>query len=268
MTAPTPHSAVYEGVVWHARALTPAHAFRGRLAMLLLDLDELPALARTTSLLGADRKRPIELRTRDHFRGRSRDLRTRLAATLSTRGLPPPDGPVRVLTQCRVLGQGFNPVSFWWAYDGHGELLACVAEVNNTFGDRHPYVLPAAEAERTPVGRAWTVRKRMHVSPFMDLSGSYRFELSEPAESLTVRATLEHGDEVRLRAGFDAGRTPLSDRALLGAFARWPGMPWQVWTSIHAQAVALWRKGARYHRRPRYAPSRLEEPAHVSGGVA
>ncbi len=254
MSAPTPMSAIYEGVVWHARDLPPAHAFRRRLYMLFLDLDELPALARTTSLLGADRRRPVELRSRDHFRGASRDLRARLAATLSTRGLPPPKGPVRVLTQGRVLGQGFNPVSFWWAYDAHGDLLACVAEVNNTFGDRHPYVMPAAEAERTPLGLAWTVGKAMHVSPFMDLAGAYRFELSEPGPELVVRATLLHDGEVRLRAGFEAKRAPLSDRTLLAALARLPGMPWQVWTSIHAQAVALWRKGARYHPRPRYVP--------------
>lgn len=262
MTSPTPHSAIYEGSVWHARELPPAHAFRRRLYMLLLDLDELPALARTTSLLGADRRRPVELRTRDHFRAASRDLRTRLAATLSTRGLPPPTGAVRVLTQGRVLGQGFNPVSFWWAYDRHGALVACVAEVNNTFGDRHPYVLPAAEAERTDLGLAWTVRKRLHVSPFMDLEGSYRFELSEPAARLTVRATLLRAGAVRLRAGFDAERTPLSNRTLLGALARLPGMPWQVWTGIHAQAVALWRKGARYHPRPPY------DPSHVDGELA
>ncbi len=254
MTAPATVSAIYEGSVWHARELPPVHAFRRRLYMLFLDLDELPALARTTPLLGADRRRPVELRTRDHFRGSSRDLRTRLASALATRGLPPPRGPVRVLTQGRVLGQGFNPVSFWWAYDAHGGLLACVAEVNNTFGDRHPYVMPAGDAERTPLGLAWTVRKRMHVSPFMDLSGSYRFELSEPGPDLTVRATLVRGDEVSLRAGFEASRRPLSNRALLGAMLRLPGMPWQVWTSIHAQAIALWRKGARYHRRPTYDP--------------
>lgn len=254
MTATLRHGAIYEGVVWHARELAPAHAFRRRLSMLYLDLDELPALARATPLLGADRRRPVELRTGDHFRGPSRDLRDRLAAALATRGLPRPAGPVRVLTQGRVLGWGFNPVSFWWAHDAHGELLACVAEVNNTFGDRHPYVLPAAEAERTPLGFAWTVRKRMHVSPFLELSGAYRFELSDPGEALVVRATLSQGDATRLRAGFEARRTPLSSRTLLGALLRLPAMPWQVWTSIHVQALRLWRKGARYHPRPPYAP--------------
>jgi len=250
----SPTSAVYEGSVWHTRDEAPGYAFRQPVWMLYVDLDEREALRRRAGLLGCNRPRPVELRDADHFRGARRDdLRARLGRVLASAGLRA-DGPVRVLTQGRVLGQGFNPVSFWWCHDAHGDLVAAVAEVNNTFGDRHPYVLPAAEAERTPRGLVWTVKKRMHVSPFFDLDGSYRFELGVPGERLELGADLLRAGTRRIHAGFVGTRRPLTDGALARALLRLPFMPWRVWTMIHAHAWRLWRRGARYHRRPSYDP--------------
>lgn len=260
MTATTT-SALYAGSVWHDREVEPGYRFRQPLWMLYLDLDEREALARATGLLGCDRPRPVEFRATDHFRGGRREgIRSRLARVLSTAGLAA-DGPVRVLTMGRVLGQGFNPVSFWWCHDAHGGLVAAVAEVHNTFGDRHPYVLPAAEAERTPAGLAWTVKKRMHVSPFHDLEGSYRFVLGEPGERLHLAADLTRAGAPRVRAGFTGTRRALDDAGLAATLLRLPLMPWRVWTMIHAHALALWRRGARYHRRPAYDPVAAGETA-------
>lgn len=248
-------SALYEGGVWHGREVAPGYAFRQPIWLLYLDLDEREALARATGLLGCDRPRPVEFRATDHFRGSRREgIRPRLRRVLRAAGLEA-EGPVRVLTMGRVLGQGFNPVSFWWCHDAHGDLVAAVAEVHNTFGDRHPYVLPAAEAERTPAGLAWTVKKRMHVSPFHDLEGSYRFVLGTPGERLTIAADLARAGVPRVRAAFTGERRPLDDAGLASALLRLPFMPWRVWSMIHAHALALWRRGARYHRRPAYDPA-------------
>lgn len=255
MTAAPRVSAVYEGAVDHVRETSPRHAFRLRAWFLYLDLDELPSLAREASLLGHGRARPLEYRDGDHFRGRRGEpTRARLARVLRAAGLPAATGPVRVLTMPRVLGQGFNPVSFWWCHDAHGDLAAAVAEVNNTFGDRHAYVLPAADAERTAAGWRWTTKKRMHVSPFFDLSGSYTFELGTPGETLSVAADLTRASAPRMRAWLEARRRTLSDGSLLRAAWRRPLMPWIVWASIHARAWRVWRRGGIYHPRPRYDP--------------
>jgi DUF1365 family protein len=249
-------SAVYDGAVFHARATAPRHEFRRPAWLLYLDVDELPGLRRDVALLGHGRARPLEFRDGDHFRGHRRErIRARVARMLRTAGLPPPQGPVRVLTMPRVLGQGFNPVSFWWCHDGRGGLLAGIAEVHNTFGDRHAYVLPGAEAERTATGWRWTTRKRMHVSPFFDLAGSYTFELGDPGPTLRIGADLTAGGELRMRAWLEARRRPLTDGSILRAAWRRPLMPWIVWTSIHARAWRVWRLGARYHPRPRYDPA-------------
>jgi hypothetical protein len=246
---------VYDGTVAHVRETDPRHAFRLRAWFLLLDVDELGALGRAASLLGHGRPRPLEFRDGDHFRGpRGEPVRARLDRVLRGAGLPAARGPVRVLTMPRVLGQGFNPVSFWWCHDAHGDVLACVAEVNNTFGDRHAYVLPAAEADRVPGGLRWTVKKRMHVSPFFDLGGSYVFELGVPGETLRVAADLTREGSPRMRAWFEGRRAPLTDGSILRAAWRRPWMPWIVWTSIHARAWRVWRLGGTYHPRPRYDP--------------
>jgi len=248
-------SSIYEGVVAHRRRLAPEHPFAHRVYMLFLDLDELPEIERRIPLFGHRRRRPVELRDGDHFTGRRRDgLRTRLARTLEAAGVAPPGGPVRVLTQARVLGQGFNPVSFWWCHDASGRLACCVAEVNNTFGDRHPYVLPVDRASREGDLWVWRVRKRMHVSPFMDMAGDYEFRIAPPGARLRVEASLVRGGETTLEARFEARRVDLSVGSLGSTLLRLPLMPWMVWGAIHAQALRLWRKGARFHHRPPYRP--------------
>lgn len=251
---PTPASALYVGTVRHARALPPAHGFGLRVCMLLLDLEEAGVLERSIPFLGLSRPRLLEIRARDHFAGPPAPLRMRLDATLRAAGVAPPRGRVLLLSQPRILSHGFNPVSFWWCHDESGALVAAVAEVHSTFGDRHPYVLPAEEAVRTDRGLAWEVKKVMHVSPFFDLEGVYRFELSEPGERLYAGAELLRGGQVRIRSAFEARRQPLTRATLGRSLLTHPLMPWTVWTVIHAQALVLWRKGAKFYRRPRHDP--------------
>lgn len=249
-------SAVYVGTVRHAREVDPPWGLTLPFWTLLLDLDELASRRRSPSLFGGNRARLLSWRDADHFRGRRADTaRARLARVLLAAGLAPATGPVQVLAQPRFLGLGFNPVSFWWCHDAHGALHAAVAEVHNTFGDRHAYVLPAGEAERVPEGLAWTVKKRMHVSPFFDLEGSYRFVLSPPGERLHARADLVRGGVPRLRGWFDGERRPLADRTLVPLLLRHPAMPWRAWAAIHRHAWRLWRAGAIFRSRPPYHPA-------------
>lgn len=247
-------SAIYVGRVWHVRDEAPAHAFGLEAYFLHLDLDELPQLARRVPLLGFDRARPVELRRRDHFKGDGRTLRARLEATLATAGVASPTGRVSVLTQARVFGQVFNPVSFWWCRGADDRLVASIAEVNNTFGDRHAYVMPASEASPGEFGPVWLAKKRMHVSPFFDLEGSYRFEVGEPGASLRIDAEFQRAGRARIRAGFRGTRLDLTSGNLGQLLLRMPLMPWRIWTKIHLRAISLWRIGARYHRRPPYDP--------------
>ncbi|MET0608152.1 MAG: DUF1365 family protein, partial [Gaiellaceae bacterium] len=130
-------SALYEGTLIHARREPKRHAFRYPVAYWLLDLDELPELDRRFRLLSVNRSNVLSLRDGDHFDGDGTPLKE---AVIRFAGDPSIER-VLVLTQLRVLGYVFNPVSFYWCYRADGSLACMIAELNNTFGERLPELL-------------------------------------------------------------------------------------------------------------------------------
>ncbi len=236
---------LYVGRVWHARE-APRHTFSYRTYMHLFDLDGLERINGTFRLLGYNRPRPVALYDADHFDGRP--LREALAHALESRGHARPGGRVLLLTHCRVAGYVFNPVSFFYCFDEADRLATVVAEVNNTYGERHVYVLPAgASAERLH-------KKEFHVSPFFGLEGTYRFELEAPGEALRAGIDLTVGDQRRFSARLVLARKRLSDGALVAMLARYPLITAQVVAAIHWEAARLWWKGVPFRDKPAYAP--------------
>lgn len=235
---------LYAGQVWHARA-APHHAFRYRTYMHLFDLDEVDRINERFRILGYNRRRMVSLHDADHFDGRP--LRQGVEHALVSRGHAWPGGRVLLLTHCRVAGYVFNPVSFFYCFAPDGHLAAVVAEVNNTYGERHVYVLPGDTT-------AQVHKKEFHVSPFFGLEGSYRFEVGPPGEALRVGVALTVGAERRFDARLALTRKRLSDGALLGMLARYPVVTAQVMAAIHWEALRLWWKGVPFRDKPVYAP--------------
>lgn len=259
-------SAIYTGWVSHHRVSGPAHGFRYPLYMLLLDLDELPALARERRLFGL-RRRPVTFAAGDYLGGGAAPLRDRLRAFVESCGGVWPGGPVRLLTHARVFGYVFNPVSFFYCHDPAGALALVVADVTNTFGERHAYLLDrrcaigdddaAGDVQSRDAGR-WRVKKVFHVSPFKSLEGTYTFTLTPPDTAVDARIALTVGEETRFAARLALRRQPLSDAGLARVLAGYPLMTLQVITAIHWEALRLWWKGAHYRERPRYDPAAAE----------
>jgi DUF1365 family protein len=214
--------------------------------MLLLDVDELPELDRRLALFGHNRPRPVGFRDADHFFEPVLPVREAVDALLRTRGLEPPGGRLQVLTHARVFGHVFNPVSFLWYRRPDGSIAHRLVEVNNTYGDRHVYVLPGQGAEPPELP------KRMHVSPFLDPSGAYRFRVPAPESRLHIGIDLVSGHEVQLQSRLTLERRPLGDATLLRALLRWPLVTMQVLGGIHWEALRLWTKGAGFRLRPDY----------------
>jgi DUF1365 family protein len=233
------------GHVWHART-APRHAFRYRTYMHLFDLDEVARINATYRLLGYNRPRPVSLHDADHFDGRP--LRDGVVHALESRGHAWPGGRVLLLTHCRVAGYVFNPVSFFYCFDPDDHLAVVVAEVNNTYGERHVYVLPASDVP----GRLH--KKEFHVSPFFGLDGTYRFDVEAPGDRLDVGIDLTVGTARRFQARLALARKRLSDGALLGMLARYPLVTAQVLAAIHWEAARLWWKGVPFRDKPAYAP--------------
>jgi DUF1365 family protein len=241
-------SALYVGSVMHARAGGVENLFRYPVYMTLLDLDEGPLLDRSLRLFGWNRRAVTSYHDRDHV-----DIRALLAAEGVGLG---EDGRLEVLTNLRVLGHVFNPVSFWWCRHGDGRLAAVVAEVSNTFGERIPYVLAPTAAHHADDRHTWQTDKRLHVSPFMSMDQRYTWWFSEPAESVAVRIDVHQDDAPTFVATLVARRVELTSRSLAGALLRYPVMPAVVLARIHWQALRLRLKGAPVFHKPPFVPGK------------
>ena len=161
---------------------------------------------------------------------------------------------MRLLTSCRVAGYVFNPISVFFCYDADEHLALVVAEVSNTFSDRHAYVLPVTAGTRTGRTYAWDEKKVLHVSPFYPLDGTYHFEIEPPAGRTRIRIDYTCGAERWFTATLSLGREPLTDRTLARMLLRYPLMPARVVTAIHWEAIRLWWKRAPFRTRPPYDP--------------
>lgn len=138
-------SGLYPGVVSHTRIKPRRHALRYRIFMLLLDLDELDALDRGLKLFSLGRFNLTGFDPRRHGDGSATPLKQQVEARLAAAGIAH-GGPVRLLAMPRILGGGFNPLTVYWCHRPDGALSAILYEVNNTFGERHSYLIPAEDA--------------------------------------------------------------------------------------------------------------------------
>lgn len=168
------------------------------------------------------------------------------------------DAEGEVWLQCfpRVLGFVFNPISLWFCHDRNGQLVAVLAEVNNTFGERHNYLLAHADGRPIRDGESLVRRKIFHVSPFMAVAGHYRFRFHERRGDdglVTWRlARIDHADAAGdlLHTAISGNAEALASGPLLRAFIRFPLLTLVVVLRIHWQALKLWVKRVPFHSKP------------------
>lgn len=258
------------GTVAHRRHRPRGNAFRYRVWHLLIDVDEVADLA--IPGFGYDRRAPIALRSTDHFGPDRAPLRAKVAAWAAGQGVTLPAGRLLLVAYPRVLGHVFNPVSWWFAFHPDGRLGLVIAEVRNTFGDWHAYLLDDLETDG-----AWVrVRapKVFHVSPFLSVDGlTYRFAFRAPTaagapdasgpthERVVERLEVHDADGVVLDATQSQVAVPLTGRSLLLANLRHPLVTLRTIYLIHRQALRLWWRRTPFHRRPAPPPTGLEPTA-------
>jgi len=158
-------------------------------------------------------------------------------------------GRIELLAQPRMLGHVFNPVSFWLCYDDAGVLRVVIAEVSNTFGDRHSYLCHHDDLREITKEDTITAKKIFHVSPFQDIAGGYTFRFDITPESIGIWIDFSE-DHAGLIATLTGERQPLTNLGILRSMARRPFGSRRVLALIHWQALKLWWKGVRYRVRP------------------
>jgi uncharacterized protein len=232
------------GVVRHRRLRPARHAFEYPTYFLLLPMRTLRSQGPGT--LARNRFAPLSFFDRDHGDGRA-DALAWLDELLEREAVHGADGEVWLHTYPRVLGYVFKPVSFWYCHRADGSLAAVVVEVNNTFGERHCYLL---SGPRLAYGRELLADKVFHVSPFCAVQGQYRFRFMRTPDRTVARVDHDDAQGALLQTSVSGHLVPLTLRSSRRAFWGMPLMTLGVIARIHWQALRLWLKHVPFFRKP------------------
>ncbi|TNF21524.1 MAG: DUF1365 domain-containing protein [Rhodobacteraceae bacterium] len=234
------------GHTWHGRKGAVKNAFRYGVDYLLLDAE---AEVAAPALFARNRAGLTSLQDRDHGGAPREGRGAAWVREVLERYQLPFDGRLLLLTQPRVLGHVFNPVSFWLVHDRDARLRAVIAEVTNTFGDRHSYLCHKPDLSPIRAEDRIAAQKVFHVSPFQPVAGRYTFRFDIRADRIGIWIDLET-ETGGVMATLTGPRRPLTNRAILGFLVRRPFGARRVLGLIHWQALKLWWKGAPYRARP------------------
>ena len=245
-----PQALLARGEVRHARLRPSVHRFHYPTLFLLLPMRSLQAAP--CAALARNRRALFGFADRDHGLG-GPDALAWLESLLQREGVQGVDGEIWLQTYPRMFGYAFKPVSFWYCHARDGQLRAVVAEVNNTFGERHCYLL---DGEAVSYGATLQAGKVFHVSPFCSVQGDYRFRFGRAGHRIVAR--VEHVDEhgPLIVTSVSGQLEPLTRAAVSRALRDMPLLTYGVMARIHWQALALWRKRVPFFRKPA-APAAL-----------
>jgi DUF1365 family protein len=234
--------AIYDTRVAHVRHTPKRNAFAYRSYSWLVDLDELPSLPRPWHALA-------EFRAQDHLGSPDLTIRQNIEAFLWQHNVHLDGGRILMLANARVFGYVFNPLSVYWCHDGGGALVAVIAEVHNTYGERHAYLLTPDRAGRP--GR-FEFAKEFYVSPFYPVDGSYVMSLPEPGESVAITVELHRGEAKPFVATVRGTRRRAGVAGLLRSALRVPWVTLTVAAQIRIQGIRLWARRVPVVRRPHH----------------
>lgn len=219
--------AIYRTTITHSRQTPVRNSFEYRSYSWYVDVDELPRLPwwlRPFARFNAD----------DHFADPPQgSLRDRVDAFFADREMTAPDGRITALLQARVLGYVFNPLSVFWCHDRDGQVRHVIAEVHNTYGERHAYLLPPADL---PVAAT----KKFYVSPFFHVDGYYLVQAPQPGQEVDVTVALHHDRRPAFVANLRGERRAATPRQVAIMQIISPLAPLVVSARIRIQGIKLW----------------------------
>jgi DUF1365 family protein len=265
-----PAAQLWFGRTTHVREKPFRRAFSHRIAMLEIDIDRLEEADGLSHLFSVGRGNAISFRVTDHgARSAAVPLRVWAEGRYAEAGVDLEGGAIQLVTFPRVLGYGFAPISIWCGHGPDGVLRGVIYEVHNTFGETHAYV-SAFDGDEVRM----RAEKEFHVSPFLDVSGAYRFTLRPGEEKMGLTIENIGSDGRHHVAALNVRASALTTAAVLHWLVSLPISGLGVLIAINRQALGLWLKGARYRakleqraKRTTLARPDLAGPGQMSAGA-
>ena len=241
-----PALSLWKGQTAHARYVPFERRFAYKIAMIDIDIDRLDEADAQTPFFSIDRRGLFSFHRKDHGDRIDVPLRPWAEHMFAQADVALNGGAIRLVTFPRHLLYRFAPISLWYGYGPEGDLRGIIYEVHNTFGESHSYVAAVSRDRSRHVAD-----KAFHVSPFFDVTGTYRFTLRQPDVRLGV-VVESLKDDVRLHmANITARRVAATPSALLRTAVSMPLSTIGVTIGIHWQAFLLWMRGAKYRSKPK-----------------
>ena len=246
------NSCIYNGIVTHTRFKPIRHNLRYKTFSLLLDLDEVEKLDKKLSIFSHNKFNIFSFYDKDHGDRDGSSLKTWVLSNLKKFNIHQNINTIKILCYPRIFGYVFNPLSIFYCYD-NPNLKAIFYEVKNTFNEQHTYIFKVNNNEKIDQ----KCKKKFYVSPFMDMETYYNFKLLEPDEKLSVYIKQTDTEGTVLTATQTGDKKELSLKQLILNFIKYPLMTIKIISSIHYEALLLWKKGAIYRKRDKKLKNNL-----------
>ena len=232
------NSKIYTGKVIHKRFKPKEHYFKYNVFSLLIDLNELEEINKYIKFFSYNKFNIISFYDKDHGDRDGSSIKLWVKKNLRNIGIMTEDISIKLLCYPRIFGYVFNPLSTYFIYNKHSELISIFYEVKNTFGEQHTYIFKAQD-EKTVQNKC---KKKFYVSPFIEMDCEYYFKTLNPREQLSVVINQNDKDGKLLFASQDGISKDFNNKNLILSYLTHPLMTFKIIGAIHYEAFKLWAK--------------------------
>jgi len=228
---------IFKGTLFHKRFHPKQHEFTYPAFFFGIDCDSLTATHKKNLFFSYNRFNLFSIHDKDYLKDTHRPLANKVRDLLIEHGYTTKITAITLITSARCLGYCFNPVSFYYCYN-NSTLVYIIAEVNNTFKERHPYILTCSNEPSDTFIRLST-KKEFYVSPFFTLDGHYEFKMTPYSKQMTLIIDYRNSERLLLHASLTGKQASMTNKSLFWLFTSYPWTCFATFLRILFQAFLL-----------------------------